>query len=71
MIAAFLQNVYKKANPLEKESLMTTYQGHQPRKELTRQHKAINQQRAIKNPDSMRSIIFDLQKVLPAPQMKV
>ena len=43
----------------EKESLMTTYQGHRARNEQTRQPKAIDKQCAIENSDSIKSIIFD------------
>ena len=47
---------------------MTKYQAHQAPKEQTRQHETIEQtkQCAIENPDSIMSIIFDLQKVLQA-----
>ena len=51
--------------------MMTEYQAHQARKEQIRQHKAIDKQRTIENPDSIRSINFDLQTVLQTPQMKV
>ena len=55
----------------EEESLMTSYQGHLARKQQTRQPKAIDKQCASENPSSIKSTIFDLQKVLQAPQMKV
>ena len=56
----------------EKESyLMTSYQRHLVRKEQSRQPKTSDKRCAIENPNSIRSIIFDLQKVLQAPLMKI
>ena len=61
---AIYSTVYKKANPFEKEFMMTKYEAHQARKDQTGQHQAIDKQRAIENPNSIKSIICDLQKAL-------
>ncbi|XP_064598481.1 uncharacterized protein LOC135464842 [Liolophura sinensis] len=53
---------FKKATLTEKEAMNTEYQAHQARKVQAREHKETDKKRAIENPETVRSINFDLQR---------
>ena len=64
-------DLYGKASPADTTAMSIKYEAHLQRKLQARQHKGNDKQRAIDLSQSVRSINFDLQKVLQIPQMKV